>query len=139
METLYEELLSKVELGFDYHIDMRKHNLIVGGKQIIKKGRVLVDKPLCGIITMQDLETAYNRYKHSIPGREKKRAWFRALKYEELTDEDRNFGEQRSVAQFKLEYSVLAAILTGQLDVEFGTFFWRSKKFNEFILLINWI
>ena len=95
---------------------------------------------------LETIENLYDIYKRSVPGersnrKEKSVTQFRALPFDELSDDDVMFGARREEAQYDLEAFVLFTVLSGQLkwNDEWGTWFWKSGKDRDLVLLKNWM
>ena len=146
-EEAYDLASELVVRGHDFSCDLLKRNLRVAGKQVVKDGKFVGDlQPMYTDDPLKDIESLYARYKHSIPSerseaKRRKGTQFLALDFEDLTDDDMLYGERRNEAQAKLEMFVLFTALTGQLkwDDEWGTWFWRSGKDRDCVILKNWL
>ena len=81
----------------------------------------------------------YELYKRSVPDKEMKYAYFKALSKEELTDYDLVFGLERYVIKSILEGYVCLAIASGILKWEDETkWFWQSENDPDLIVLKKW-
>ena len=136
--------------GIPVTINLRERTMRIGNKVVLNENNIIgVDlgdtMPKNIYYVLERIEEYYRVYRHSIPGkREPSRPWFKALKYDELTDEDSLVGADRAEARFELEYSVLTAIMTGKLTWSEPTmsdhhWFWKSKRANGLVILRSWI
>lgn len=148
--TIYQMGIEAVENGVPVIINLKERTMRIGNKVVLNENNLIaVDlgdtMPKNIAYVLERIEDNYLVYRHSIPGkREPSRPWFKALKYDELTDEDRLVGADRAEARFELEYSVLTAILTGKLTWSEPTmsdhhWFWKSKRANGLVILRSWI
>lgn len=152
----FVKAMKEVEAGSPFRCDLSKHSLTVGGERIVDNGRFvgsgesgfdLVDD-LVGTddsAVLGEIEKFYPAYKRSVPSERSERkerlvTQFRALPIEELSDDDMLYGERREEAQAKLEMFVLFAIVSGRLRWrdEWGTWYWRSGKDRDLVLLKQW-
>lgn len=144
-KAIYPYAIEQVTQGAKFFVDFENKSLSVGRHKIIVDGQV--EKPL-GINVMaqdgaiEEIESLYQDYKHSIPSERserKKQRYFKALKEVDLTDEDMLHGELRDVAQLRLELFVLCCILNGSLQWQGKGWFWQSQKDTDLIILKKWI
>ena len=91
------------------------------------------------------IEELYKNYKYSTPSekseRYKQRNYFKALSPDEMTDEELVNGEDRNVAQAKLEGFILCASLAGYLtwdEKKMGKWFYQGKD-KDLVILREWI
>lgn len=86
--------------------------------------------------SIEELETAYNIYKHSIPSERTmhRTARFYALPESELTDNDMLYGASREQSERELE-KVLAGV---QLPKSKG-WFWQSENDRDLVVLRSWM
>lgn len=146
-QEAYDLVSELVARGHDFSCDLLKRNLRVAGKTVVRNGKFVGDlKPMDTEDPLKDIEGLYARYKHSIPSerseaKRRRGTQFLALDFEDLTDDDMLYGERRNTAQAKLEMFVLFTALTGQLkwDDKWGTWFWRSGKDRDCVILKNWL
>ena len=148
MNTIYEELLERVERGERFLIDFEKRNLRVGKNYLIKNGewdndRKLIQNSSLFLRPLDTIEVLYDMYRGSLPSERsesKRRSYFKALPFDELTDEQMIIGLNREIAQARLEAYMLIAILKGLTwDDTWGNWYWASKKYPELIILKQWI
>lgn len=143
----YKDLLIKVAHGARFSIDFKKRTLKVAGKDVGIDDNEEYDehiRTLGPILIMNEIEVLYSKYKYSVPSERsesRKRNYFKALPYEQLTDAMLVYGEHREVARFDLEFFVLRALQLGALvwfDA-WGTWFWQSDKDKDLVILREWI
>ena len=122
-------------------IDLKTKTIKENGKFLIKNGipqnGYTLDKTK---ITWEELEKAYEEYKHSVPnGIKYHHKYFKALEEEELSTEDLIKGANRGKAKEKLECMLLTGILNGSLTwPDEKKWFWQSAKDKDFVLLKTW-
>ena len=90
------------------------------------------------------LEAFYDMYKNSMPSERsesKRRLYFKALPFDELTDEQLVNGLPREYAMACLEGYILCKILTGKFvwKDEYGSWYWQSKTYPDLVILKQWI
>ena len=122
-------------------IDLKTKTMKENGKILIKncipQNDYALDKTK---ITWEELEEAYEEYKHSVPnGVKYHHKYFKALEENELTTEDLITGANRGKAKEKLEWMLLTGILNGSLAwPDEKKWFWQSAKDKDFVLLKTW-
>lgn len=145
MENIYRDAIKMVADGAKFNVNLVQRTLKINGKPIISNGEY---KGSLGIEKMQhkqvilNIEELYDRYKHSIPSarsESKRFRYFKALKEDELENDDMLFGEQRDEAQIRLELFVLIAILNNSIKWNDSQWFWQSSNDKDLIILKEWI
>lgn len=149
LQQAYDECRELVLQGAPFRIDLTNKNMTVGDRTIVKNGKFfgkIKDLDVMEGGVLRQIECLYSVYKRSIPGerscsKERNKTQFMALDFEELTDDDVLYGARREEAQYDLEAFVLFTVLSGQLewDDSWGTWFWRSEKDRDCVLLKNWL
>lgn len=88
----------------------------------------------------KELNRMYQCYKHSIPSsNEPSRPYFKALKYDELNDDDKTIGSNRAEMRLELEYLVFMLAAGGRISELIGNgYFWRSKQDPDFVIMKSW-
>lgn len=161
MESVYEELINRVQNGQNFRIDFKKRDLIVKGCYLIRNGDSFSRE--LGCIDIPDfrkgvradrrtelkcllfkLEKLFQIYQHSVPRftRDKRKTYFEALPLDKLTNSNLTTNKDREVARAALEGTILIAILKGCLywDEELmGSWYWKSERFSNFIILKEWV
>lgn len=138
----YEEIISEVEDGAKFAINLTKRTMRLHGK--------VVDLSDCETPPMKDfplmtqIECLYELYKHSVPSERSeshRKHYFKALPEKSLTDVDMMFGEQREVARCRLELFILLVIADGRLtwQEEWGSWFYQSPNDKDFVILRDWV
>ena len=124
----YENFIKKVEQGCRYKIDLAKHELRINNK-ITNFDSFIGD--------WQTADELYQKFKHSAPCESKNgnTPYFKALDFEQLTDEELAFNENRNVAQAMLEGYLLMANMKWQN----GKQWYRKGADTDFIVLRDWI
>jgi len=148
--TIKDYALRLISQGKSFRIDLKERNLTVDGLPLITDGIPAIaldteEKPIVEIL--EHIEDLYARYKRSIPSKNDTNypsKYFLALREELLSNEDMMYGEQRSIARFKLEFYVLQEIIKGTLRWDktvFGekAWFWQSLKDKSLIICKGWI
>ena len=89
---------------------------------------------------MENIEGLYDTYFNSNTTEyDKVQTYFVAKPFDELTDEDRCFGQDRREARANLELYVLENIFAGNFkNWNFG-YFWVSEKYPKLIIKRKWI
>lgn len=149
--TIYEEFIKRVQDGETFDVNFNSRSLKVGKKFLIKDGCYDEERELFdgSDLTMYDIldliEMRYNSYKYSLPSERsdnKRRAYFKALSVNNLTDAQMATGEMREVARAHLEGFILCMILTGQFvwdEEKMGKWFYQSKNDPDLVILRSWI
>ena len=148
METIFNEAVARVGLGARFKVDFPGRTLKLNGKPVIDHGKYEGDSGLPAEWTgdvLGTIESLYARYKHSVPSERsesKRTCYFRALPEHELEDDDMLYGENRNVAQIRLELFILLCIIEGKLvwdEQKMGKWFWQSPADKDLVILRNWI
>ena len=148
MQTIYEELLSRVEQGEKFSINFEKRNMKVGKDWLIKNGECETGRILYGrtpVSVKDEIEWLYKDFKFSCPSERsdsKRKGYFKALSADELTDEHMVYGASREVTQAALEGYILCAILMGHFkwsDLTEEKWFWQSKQEPSLVILRQWV
>lgn len=144
-QTIISKALEAIEAGAKFKVDLIKRNLSVDKRYLVKGGSYdgeLTDTNCFSISVLEDL---YQAYKHSRPSERndnKQRRYFKALRVNELSDDDMLYGIDREVAQFRLESYLLCWILSGLFvwdEESMGKWFWQSQNDKDFVILREWI
>lgn len=141
--AIYDVLIQSVENGDYFLVNLETKSLRIGKEMVINDGKyegeLIGDLP-CDPWEM--LEKLFINYYLSRPGAwsERKKCYFAAKNVKEMSDIELACGEQRLIAQAKLEGFVLCAVLSGLLKWNplYGNWFWKSKKYPELVLLKKW-
>lgn len=148
LQKAYDDFRELVLQGEPFRIDLARRNMYVGGHTVVKDGRFFgrIEAMDVGRGVLETIEDLYGVYKRSVPGersgrKERNVTQFRALPFDELSDDDVLYGARREEAQYDLEAFVLFTVLSGQLrwNDEWGTWFWKSGKDRDLVLLKNWL
>ena len=143
--------LEQVEKGERFYIDFEKRMMKIGREKVIDNGKYDTTQVLYGEnfdsqqALLDKLRELYNNYKFSLPSErsEKKRVkYFKALRIDELTDEQLIYGARREVAQYILEAFILCAIINGDFvwnDEIHGKWFYQDKLEQDLVILKKWI
>ena len=143
--------LERVENGERFHIDFAKRTMKVGQDKIIDGGeydasQVLYDAEVNDPQSLLDVvRDLYHTYKYSLPSERsdrKRRKYFKALSFDELTDEQLIRGVRREVAQYALEAFILCAILNGDFvwdEGRHGKWFYQHPSEPDLVILRNWV
>lgn len=143
--TIFEKAVDAVTNGEKFKVNLEKRNLKIGNEYLIKDGKydgVLYNGVGFSISTFEDL---YQVYKHSRPSERsenKQRKYFKALKLNELEEDDMLYGDDRELAQLSLELYLLCWILSGTFvwyEESMGKWFWQSKNDKDLVILRSWI
>lgn len=143
MKTIFEQAMAAAEAGERVYVNLQQRSLRINDTYLIKDGK---HEGELGIDISDDLESLaplYAAYKHSVPSErsESRRSYFRALPEKDLSDEDMMYGTPRELARLQLELNVLAVAISGKLKwtPEMGSYFWKSKRDHDFVILRQWI
>lgn len=143
--TIFEKAVDAVTNGEKFKVNLEKRNLKIGNEYLIKDGKydgVLYNGVGFSISTFEDL---YQIYKHSRPSERsenKQRKYFKALKLNELEEDDMLYGDDRELAQLSLELYLLCWILSGTFvwdEESMGKWFWQSQNDKDLVILRSWI
>ena len=149
LKTILSESVDKINAGATFSIDFENRGMTINRKPIISSGSyegVLSEYPEWNTHGefIEALEYYYERYRNSVPSERseaKRRKYFTALPLHQLEDDDMLYGERRDIAQFRLEFHVLAAIIGGGFkwsDFADDKWFWQSPSQPSLILLRQW-
>ena len=85
----------------------------------------------------EELEAAYDAYKHSIPSEKtmSRTSRFKALPESELSDEDMLYGVKREDAERELEQ----ALAGFTIPEDAGSWFWQSPNDRDLVVLRSWV
>ncbi len=141
--TIYDRLITEVECGKPFSINLKTKTLKIGKEVVIDEGNysgeLIGDLPKDPWELVEDL---FRDFYFSRPGAwsEKKKSYFASKNVKEMTDIELACGEPRLVAQAKLEGFVLCAVLSGvfEWNPRFGNWFWKSRKYPRLVLLKEW-
>ena len=142
MKTIYDELVSSAENGVYFSVDLKTKSLKIGKEMVINEGEYTGE--LIGDLPRDPwemLEELFVNYNLSRPGRwsERKKSYFAAKNIKEMSDIELACGEDRLVAQAKLEGFVLCAVLSNLLTWNRRSgWFWKSPRHPELVLLKEW-
>ena len=148
MQTIYNELLERVGQGERFSINFQSRSMKVGKDYLIKNGECETGRILYGrhpVSIKEQIEILYRNFKYSCPSERsdsKRKGYFKALPYEELTDGQMIYGENRELAQAALEGYILCAILMGHLkweDLTTEKWYWQSPSDKDLVILKQWI
>jgi hypothetical protein len=143
--TIFEKAVNAVTNGEKFKVNLEKRNLQIGDEYFIKNGKydgVLYNGVGFSISTFEEL---YQIYKHSRPSERsenKQRKYFKALKLNELEEDDMLYGDDRELAQLSLELYLLCWILSGTFvwdEESMGKWFWQSQNDKDLVILRSWI
>ena len=143
--TIFEKAVDAVTNGEKSKVNLEKRNFQIGNEYLLKDGSydgVLHNCVGCSIRTCEEL---YQIYKHSRPSERsenKQRKYFKALKLNELEEDDMLYGDDRELAQLSLELYLLCWILSGTFvwdEESMGKWFWQSQNDKDLVILRSWI
>ena len=149
MGNIWNEAQEKVHNGSTFRIDFIKRNLLIDNKYIIKEGKyegnLGVDTSMPVNSLIENIEEYYMQYRHSVPSarsESKYRKYFRALPEHKLDEQDMLYGENREIAQLRLELYILISIMNGDLvwdEFAKDKWFWQSSTQPSLVILKQWI
>ena len=149
--SIFLKGLERVENGERFYIDFEKRILKVGQDKLIDNGeydtsQVLYDERFDNPQSLLDeVRELYVAYRFSLPSErsdKKHRKYFKAMRIDELTDEQLINGERREVTQYLLEAFILCTIINGDFvwnDEIHGKWFYQDKLEQNLVILKNWI
>lgn len=141
--------LQLVETGERFQINFEQRTLKIGHQKLIDKGEYdnslsLYEKNI-KLSLLDVIRELYKIYKYSLPSErsdKKRKNYFKALPFEELTDEQLIFATEREIAQYKLEAFVLCAILNGDFiwnEETYGKWFYQDPIESDLVILKKWV
>jgi len=140
----YEEIIESVRNGSKFNISFEERKVRLDGKDVDISDLGIPVTDLDEALRL--IEHHYINYKRSVPSERndsKGKRYFRADKMNDLSDKELCCNELREVAQVDLELLVLGFIMNGSLiwdnEKMNGTWFWKSRKYPELIILKDWI
>lgn len=158
-KRLYNYLQDCVYSGHAVVFDFKTLNIKVDKELVVENGHIVkaeeyyfpdTTEYMCkdhdaGLIDAwgtyrRELNYLYRLYKHSIPSaNEPARPYFKALKYDELSEDDKTHGSTRDRARFELEYMVYLLAAGGRMPELIGNgYFWRSIQDPDFVIMKSW-
>lgn len=133
--SIFTDSLEKISNGAPFRVDFKKRSLYIGRKCVIRNGECDdTDFPY----DFSDIESIYDRYKHSVPT-QGTREIFYALSEEELSDDDMMYGIDRHKAEAILVLTILKALIDGtfvweRLVANPDYFFWQAPFDKDLVL-----
>ena len=128
--------------GRNVQTDMNTMSIWIEGKKVMSRGAECTGFPSMGTrdILNRIEKELYPLYKHSVPTEKTRKAYFKALKLSELTNDDMCFGQPRYTAKARLEAFLICAVLSGafrweDIDPEGRMYFWRSARDRNLVIL----
>lgn len=145
--SIYDRLIEAAEQGKSINIDLKNKTAKVGREVLIDSGEYSGE--LIGDLPKDPWELAddlFWNYYVSVPeyNRHPARDYFDAKESkrnrEKLTVQELINGEPRHVAKARLEGFILCAVLAGLMKWNplYGNWFWKSGKYESFVLLKEW-
>lgn len=139
-----QDILDAVQHGKKFYANFTKRTVRIDRKVYAVKDIEDDTENLDEDGFMARLTEAYETYKHSIPSEQSDRHrknYFKALPYEQLSDDAILYGEPRELARCKLELEFLLGVVHGKLrwHDDWGTWFWQSPKDKDFVILKAWM
>lgn len=149
MDNIWNYAQEKVHNGSSFRIVFEKRSLLIDNKYIIKEGKyegsLGIDTSIPIDSLLQNIEEYYRQYKHSVPSarsESKYKRYFRALPEYQLDEQDMLYGENRELAELRLELYVLTAIINEDLvwdEIAKDKWFWQSSVHPSLVILKQWI
>ena len=145
-------MYDSVRNGARFRFDFENRRFFIEG--VKSDNDTLFKKLLCGLFDKEywpmdkviwNIEMLYRAYKHSVPSERSDRhgkKYFKAIRLEDMTDEDMLYGEPREPARFQLELYVYAFIVLGLFvwdEESMGKWFWQSEKDKDLVILRSWV
>ncbi len=148
MNSLYRQVLIALSEGKKISVNLKNKGLIVNHEHWLINGQLTKSAPTEVIIPpridcLSEIEILYHNYKYSYPDEKetkRKRNYFKALSYEELTDEELVNGKDRYNTRISLEAYIVCCISAGYLKwkEEWGSWYYQGKD-KDLIILREWI
>lgn len=145
MENIYDYAVQCVKDGQRFKLDYTSKSLTVGKKKIIADGKFEGSLGICNVPEEEalcEIERLYESYKRSMPSERserKRKKYFYSLPEHKLEIEDMCYGEEREVAQIKLELYVMCCALNGSIKLSGCGWFWQSEKDKDLVILKTWL
>lgn len=144
-----QELYDKVSQGTPFYVNFKERTVRVG-KKLYRPEEIEDFTDFDNLSNMSEkdildtLTAMYETYKRSIPSERSdshRKSYFKALPYNELSDDYILYGATREFSRFVLEVSFLRAVLSGKLKWhdEWGSWFWQSPDDKDFVILREWV
>lgn len=153
--SIYTDLINCAQNGKRFKIILDKKNLSINGKNVVIDGNAISDSVIISNTDLQQIgindclnncwdivKDLYLKYEHSCPHESCNgdKSYFKPLPFEELSDAELAYNDDRYLCQALLEGYLLLASLNGNLKWEFGSnWFWQDKSNKHLIVLKNWI
>lgn len=139
----YEELKELHQKGCKVAVNLEKRQVKVNGKVVEFEPTIQEGDKVSLELILDHIEHLYILHKHSIPNTDDtKREYFKALPYDQLSEDSKIYGDDRRDTRFELEMYVLNAIMTGMLwwnENIMGKWFWKSPVYDDLVILRSWV
>lgn len=146
--SIYERIIEAVQKGDDFYVNFKTGTLKIDDRFIIADNKLCEDTD--ERLLPEDMETSvfshieelYHAYKYSTPSyvSSEMSSYFTALSSEELNEYYFLTGEQRHIAQVKLEAYIACLKVKGLIEWTDNTsWFWQSKTDPDLVLLKKWV
>lgn len=153
METILMELISGVENGQTFFINLEERTMKLGKKYLINKGEYDLSRKLTTVFDeykdittiLKAIEHLYRTYKYSVPcqrSETKHKKYFKCLPFEDIPDECLFNPVNRYLQQARLEGFILCAIMSNALkwdEEQLGKWFYQSPNDPDLIILRTWV
>lgn len=139
----YNELKELHLKGCKVAVNLEKRQVKVNGKVVEFEPTIQEGDKVSLELILDHIEHLYILHKHSIPNTDDtKREYFKALPYDQLSEDSKIYGDDRRDTRFELEIFVLEVILTGELywdEESMGKWFWQSPCEKDLVILRSWV
>lgn len=140
--SIYDEYVNGVLEGNSHAIDLENSQMRLGRTYLVRDGTYtgILHDTLPGMTqneVVTEIERLYSEYKRSLPGKRSRDHYFKALPVSELSDWEMVVGEEREIAQARLEAFVLCVKLLGKFQID--GWFWKSKLDPDLVILKAWL
>lgn len=139
----YAELKELHRRGCKVSVNLEKRQVKVNCEVVEFTPMVQKDDKVSLELILEHIEHLYILHKHSIPNTDDtKREYFKALPYDQLSEDAKIYGDDRRDTRFELEIFVLETILTGELywnEEVMGKWFWQSTYEKDLVILRSWV
>ena len=155
-KTILEILIEKAQKGKAYTINLKKHDLVIDGKEYIKDGKNVTNKLLYSRRDLADygidnfvesdlwnvvIPSLYYQFAHSKPTKNDRHKYhFKCIPYEELSMLDLVYGKTRHEMKAVLEGSILLMSCGGVLKWQDDKhWFWQCQDCKDLVVLKDWV
>lgn len=141
--SLFKELMDKLSKMYNFRIDFVSKSMYLNGKEVdlTSTGDYLSESDLTGFTVKEKATVLYENYRFSSTSGigKKKSTWFKPIDPDDLSLVDLVDGEDRKIAQYRLEVFILCSGLQGLWEFEPRQWYWQSDIYPDFVVKKNWV